>query len=87
MYFSMSKAGELAIWLLWVDDNLILGPSHVMKDEGKKLANEIKIEDVGKLKEFVGCKIEIDKSERSAKFTQPVMIKSFLDKLSARKKN
>ena len=46
-----------------MDDNLIVGPPQVVKDEGKKLLKEIKIEDVGKLKEFVGCKIKIDKSE------------------------
>ena len=57
-----------------------------MKDEGKKLAKEIEIEDVGELKEFVGCKIEINKLERSAKFTQSVMIQSFLDKFGAGKK-
>ena len=57
--------------------NLIAGPSHVVKDDSKKLAKEIKIEDVGKLKEFVICKIEMKKLERSAKFTQPVIIQSF----------
>ena len=25
LYFSRNKAGELAIWLSWVDDNLIVG--------------------------------------------------------------
>ena len=64
MYFSRNKAGELAIWLSWVDDNLIVGLPHIVKDEGEKLAEETKIEDVGKLKEFVECKIETDKSKR-----------------------
>ena len=64
MYFSMNKAGELAICLSWVDDNLIVGLLQVVEDEGKKLAKEIESEDVGKLKEFVVCKINIDKSER-----------------------
>ena len=54
-----------------------------MKDEGKKSSKEIKFEDVGELKEFVGCKVEIDKLEPSAKFTQPVIIQSFLDKFDA----
>ena len=47
---------------------------------------EIEIEDVGELKEFVWFKTEIDKSEWSAKFTQPVMIQSFLDEFGAGKK-
>ena len=58
---------------------------HIIKDKDKKIPKEIKIEDVGKLKEFVGCKIEINKSERSARFTKPVMIQSFLDKFAAGK--
>ena len=86
MYFSRNKAGELAIWLTWVDDNLTVGQSQVMKDEGKKLAKEIEVEDVGKLKELVGAKFKINKLEQSAKFNQPVMILSFLDKFSLGKK-
>ena len=87
MYFSCNKAGELAIWLSWVNDNLIVGVSQVVNNEGKKLAKEIRIEDVNKLKEFVGCKIEINKSKQTAKFTQPVMIQLFLDKFGAGKRS
>ena len=72
MYFTRNKAVELVIWLSWVDDNLIVGSLHIMKDKGKKIVKEIKIDSVGKLKDFVECKIEINKSERSEKFTKPV---------------
>ena len=48
-----------------------------MKDDGNKLAKEMDIEDVSKVKEFVGYKIKIDKSEQSTKFNQPVIIQSF----------
>ena len=58
MFFSRNKDGKLAIWLSWVDDNLIVGVSYVMKDEGKSLAKEIKIEDVGKLKEFLDATLK-----------------------------
>ena len=75
-----------SIWLSWVDDNRIVEPRQNMKDEGKKLSKEIEIEDVGKLKEFVGCKVEIDNSKQSAKFTKPAMIQSFLDEFGAGKK-
>ena len=63
-----------------MDDYLVVGPSHVMKDEGKIIAKEIKIEDVGELKEFIGCKIEIDKLEQSAKVAQHVMIQNLVQK-------
>ena len=39
-----------------------------------------------KLEEFVGCKIEIDNSEQSTKFTQPVMIQSFMVEFSSGRK-
>ena len=77
---------ELVLWLSWVDDSLIIGLLQVVKDGGKKLGKEIEIEDFGKLNKFVGCKIELYKSERKVKFTQPVMIQSFFDKFSAGKK-
>ena len=69
MYFSRNKSGELVRWLNWVDDNLIVGLLQVMQNEGKKLAKEIEIDNVGKQKEIVGCKIKINKLEQSAKFT------------------
>ena len=55
MYFSKNKNDESAIWLRWVDDNPIVRPPKVVKNEGK----EIKIEDVCKLKECIECNIEI----------------------------
>ena len=86
MYFSRNKAGELGIWLSWVDDSLTVGLLFVMKDEGEKLAKEIEMEDVNKHELHVGCKIEFDKWERSAKFTQPVMIQSFFDEFGTENK-
>ena len=45
-----------------------------MKDEGKKIAKEIKIEDLGKLKQFVG-----KKSKLTSQRDQQNLIQSFLD--------
>ena len=83
MYFFSNKNCELAMWLSWVDDNLIVGPPQVMKNEGKNLVKEIKIDE----KEFVQCNVKIGKLEWSEKFTQPVMIQSFLDELSTGKRS
>ena len=43
MYFSRNEDGKLATWLNCVDDNLIVGLSQVVKDEGKKLAKKSKL--------------------------------------------
>ena len=53
---------------------------------GEKITKEIRIEDVGKLKKLIGCKVEVNKTERSAKFTQAVMIQSFWDEFGAGQK-
>jgi hypothetical protein len=69
----------LILWLSWVDDCLIGG-----KDEGVKIAKGqmmdlFDCDDVGELKEYVGCKIDYDRKVGSMKLTQPVMIQSFND--------
>ena len=43
MYVSRNKAGILAIWLSWVDDNFIVGPLLVVLDEGKKYEKKSKL--------------------------------------------
>jgi len=50
--------------------------------ESRKEMNELfECDDIGDMKEYVGCKI--DKSaEGSIKFTQPVMLQSFKDKFN-----
>ena len=58
MNYSRNKVGTLKIWLCCIDDNLIVGPFHVIKLKAK-IRKKIKIDDVGKLKEFIEYKIEI----------------------------
>ena len=82
MYFSKNKDGELAIWLSW-DDNLIVRPPQVMKDECKKLAKEIKIEDFGKVKE----RLILSKWSNEQNLPRPLMIHSFLDEFGAGKRS
>ena len=37
-------------------------------------------DDVGELKEYVGCKLELDWDKRQIKVTQPVLLQSYQDK-------
>jgi hypothetical protein len=39
-------------------------------------------DNIGELKEYIGCKIDYNKKEGSMKITQPVMIQSFEDKFN-----
>jgi hypothetical protein len=71
--------GQLIVILLWFDDFLILGPDELVpgiKDELLSLFNCI---DVGKMNEFVGCRVERDREASWMRLTQPVKIQKFVD--------
>ena len=78
MYFRWTMAG-LVIWLSWVDDCMLWGPREVVPKENEEFMSRFDCDDVGEVREYVGCKIDHDDSDRSMKFTQPVMIQSFRD--------
>jgi len=43
------------------------------------MKSRVGCDDVGELLEYIGCKVTHNKVARTIKFTQPVMIQSFLD--------
>jgi len=78
LHFKWTALG-LLIWLMWVDDCLIIGnKADVLKSKAEMKAL-FECDDVGELKEYVGCRIDHDKENRSIKFTQPVLLQSFED--------
>jgi hypothetical protein len=78
VYFKWTAAG-LVIWLSWVDDCLCVGPKSEVLKAKSGLTGRLKCDDAGEMKEYVGCKIQIDRNLRSAKITQPVLIQSLSD--------
>ena len=63
----------------WVDDFFVTGHAknvHADKEVMKKL---FPCEDLGEVKEYVGCQVERDWDEPSIKLTQPVLLQSFQD--------
>ena len=56
-----------------------VGPESVVPEGNKKFTSRFDCHDVGEVKEYVGCKIEMDVKNRSMKFVQPVMLQSFAD--------
>ena len=76
MYFKWTAVG-LIIWLSWIDDCMMWGNEPELLEEKKDFMSRFDCDDVGELKEYVGCKIE--RNEDSIRFTQPVLIQSFTD--------
>jgi hypothetical protein len=71
--------GGLNIWISWVDDLLNVGEAEVNEKEKEEFKKKFDCDDVGELIEFVGVKIVIDRANRTAKLTQPVLLQSFGD--------
>ena len=44
-----------------------------------EMMRQFECDEVGELKEYVGCKLDWHKGKNWLKFTQPVLIQSFLD--------
>eukprot|EP00957_Ditylum_brightwellii_P067303 5107865-Ditylum_brightwellii.AAC.1 len=70
IYYKWTTA-NLIIWLPWIDDYMVWGHKSKVATEAKAFTDRFECDDVGKVKEYVGCKIERNEEERSFKFTQP----------------
>jgi hypothetical protein len=81
MYFSWTMFG-LIIWLSWVDDCLVCGRPEGIKYAKQQLMDRFDCDEVGELKEYVGCKIEHDKEGGWMKLTQPVLMQSYIDEFN-----
>lgn len=86
LYFKWTIYG-LIIWLSWVDDCMVWGPKEIVTEENEQFTSRFDCDDVGEVKEYVGCKIIHDEKDRSIKFVQPVMIQSFGDEFDTDKNN
>jgi hypothetical protein len=73
---------RLIIWLLWVDDCLILGPKKFVTGAKKKMMTLFECDDLGEMEEYVGCKVERNWTERWVRLTQPVLLQSYADEFN-----
>jgi len=63
----------------WVDDCFLTGPEEELLKLKDEIMAAVDCDDGGDLKEYVGCKVDYDKVNRSMKITQPVLLQSFKD--------
>jgi hypothetical protein len=78
LYFAWTTVG-LIIWISWVDDCLICGNKEGVQEAKAQMMDRFDCDEVGELKEYVGCKIDRDTKEGSIKLTQPVLMQSYTD--------
>ena len=81
VYFRWTKNG-INIWASWVDDLLSCGHNHDVHEGRKAIKQYFDLDEIGELKEYVGCKVEYDREDGWMKLTQPVLLQSFDDEFN-----
>ena len=76
--------GKLLIWITWVGGCLIAGAKDEVMKAKDKMMSLFDCDDVGEMKEYVGCKVEHNRSKGEMKVTQPVMVRSFEDEFGVK---
>jgi hypothetical protein len=66
---------------LWVDDCLFIGSDNDVTEAKRQIMEFFECDDTGYCNEYVGCVIK--STGKSISFTQPVLIRSFIDELDA----
>ena len=75
---------QLTVWITWVDDCLIAGDEEAVEQSKNDMMKLFDCDDIGELKEYVGCKVEYNKIKKTLKMTQPVMVQSFIDEFGVK---
>jgi hypothetical protein len=78
LHFTWTIHG-LIMWVSWVDDYIGAGQKEDVLETKERIKAKVKVEEIGELKEYIGCKIDRDIAGRSIKVTQPVLIQSLAD--------
>eukprot|EP00977_Amphora_coffeiformis_P005907 scaffold1252_cov154-Amphora_coffeaeformis.AAC.1 len=78
VYYKWTDEG-LMIWSSWVDDLLSCGHKEDVVKGREAIKQHFELDEVGELKEYVGCKVEYNREEGWMELTQPVLIQSFED--------
>jgi hypothetical protein len=80
LFFKWDTIWGLVMWLAWIDDKLCIANAKHVEHKKELLKRHFKCDDVGKVKDYDGCKLVISSDGRSLRMTQPVLVQSLTDK-------
>ncbi|KAL7563035.1 hypothetical protein ACA910_013556 [Epithemia clementina (nom. ined.)] len=78
IYWAWTKWG-LILWILWIDDFVVCGSPEGVAHAKAAMQEQLDCDNCGKLKEYIGCEVDLNCKEPYVKLTQPVLICSFND--------
>ena len=73
LYYKWDSTVGLIMWISFIDDMLVVCNEKYMDDVKQKFTNTVDCDDMGAMVEYIGTKIDIDKTKRELKITQPVL--------------
>jgi hypothetical protein len=79
-----NTSNDLVIWILWVNNCLLLGHYEDVSKYHKMMNNYFDCNNIGELKEYVGCKVESREGNKRILIVQSVIIRCFIDKFGMR---
>jgi hypothetical protein len=78
LYVKDTKNG-LVIWISWVGNCLLMGRKSEVSKYHAVMNSYFDFDNIGDLKEYVGCKIDKQERGNHLLITQPVIVRSFID--------
>ena len=79
LYYKWDSTVGLIMWISFIDDMLVVCNEKYMDDVKQKFTNTVDCDDMGAMVEYIGTKIDIDKTKCELKITQPVLVQSLRD--------
>ena len=64
------------MWLAWIDDNLCIANAKDVEHEKEPLKKHFKCDDICKVQDYIGCKIDVMDDGRCLKMMQQVLMQS-----------
>ena len=78
LFFKWTNQG-LVIWISFIDDMCGTGQKESLIQSKIELMKIFDCDEIGSIKEYVGCKVDYDPKKGKMKLTQPVLIQSLRD--------
>ena len=79
LYYKWDSTMGLIMWVSFIDDMLVVCNKKYMDDVKQNFTNTVDCDNMGAMVEYIGTKIDIDKTKRELKITQPVLVQSLRD--------
>jgi hypothetical protein len=80
LFFKWDVTWGLVLWLTWIDDKLCIANAKCVEHKKELLKGHFKCDDVCRVKDYIGCKLDISTDGQSLIMTEPVLVQSLTDK-------